>query len=126
MLKKMLLATLLSTNVAWTFDIGIECGFAAETIDGDVAFEEYVPFSLVPGTRIIGDFNPYTFKITALFDALVIAIYLEDELIDEQEIPSFHIANVPLGFSIFLDEMFVEHDEVDDLIAIHYDCIRAL
>lgn len=123
-MKKLALMLLLFTNTVWAFGPEIECRFAARTDDDDIAFDEIVPFPLIPNAGITGDFDPYEFEISTTFTKLIVEIKLDGERLERKKIPIGLVLSLPVGVSIFGVET-VRHDPVEGFVAVRYECIRS-
>src|SRR5262245_23308417 len=123
MYKNLLLVAIFVSNSLLAIGPSIECRFGALDDDGEVAFDEAITYTLNPITGVKGFFDPYSIDISVIADALLISIDLKRDTISELFVPLINIINFPVGASLFgLNTVF--HDEEDDLVSIHYECIK--
>lgn len=101
----------------------VECRFGALLDNGRVGLDEIADYTLLPGTGITGKFFPYEFEISIHRDLLSVEVYLDGEPLSAVNIPVLNVANLPIGVSIFgIASVF--HPEVDDFVALQYECIK--
>ncbi len=129
MKKTLFLLSLLSINSlhADLFVPGpaIECRFGALLENGRVGLDEVAGYPLIPGTGITGNFDPYEFEIAMYADFLSIEVYLDGDAINGIQLPLTNIVVLPVGASIFgLSTVF--HDEVEEFVALQYECVKVL
>jgi hypothetical protein len=123
--KKLILLAVLVTKSLIAASPTIECRFAALMKNGMVGLDEAVPYTLAPQTGVTGFFEPYNFDISFSLNVLTVGVYLNALPLSAVQIPVAHIANVPLGGTIF-GLSTVHHESVSGFISLQYECKMVL
>lgn len=125
MIKKIIVLTCLFTTSVFAVGPSVECRFAAMEKDGVVTLDEVVPYTLLPGTGVTGEFDPYAFELAVYGEILTVDIYLNDDVISTTEIPVWNIASLPLGASVFgINTVF--HKPTRGFVSVKYECKKLL
>jgi|GEM_PF-6570895 len=129
MKKTLLLSAFLLSNVLCAQEFvpppTVECRFGALLESGRVGLDEVAGYSLFPGSGIVGRFHPYEFEITMVLGLLSVEVFLDGDIVSSVHIPVANVISLPLGATVFgLNRVY--HEEIDEFVALQYECIRVL
>ncbi|HXW53662.1 MAG TPA: hypothetical protein VEL47_06120 [Myxococcota bacterium] len=103
----------------------VECRFGGVLENNRAGLDEAVTYVLVPGTGVSGDFDPYEFVLTMYADYFSVEVYLDGDALSSMDLPIANVLALPIGATIF-GLSTVYHEEVDEFVALQYECLRAL